>query len=141
MKYLGCSLILILIATLPLLPQQHDHGPMTAADGASDEHDQRHDEDPLRPEITLCATEEPHADGNDVDQGVLEGQRSPPRVTRIDGRPFGRQLAEDAFELGLRPRAVRLVETFLKFVRGEPPGLVVRPELTGYAGAVGIGDE
>src|SRR5258708_195402 len=33
MRYIGCSLILILIAALPLFPRQHDHGQMTAADG------------------------------------------------------------------------------------------------------------
>src|SRR5439155_4206141 len=114
---------------------------MPVPERTADEHDQRYDEDPFRPEITLRTAEDPRAHGNEVDQAVLEGQRSPPCVARIDGRPFGRQLAEDAFELCLRPRAVRLVETFLKFVQGEPPGLVVRPELTGYAGAVGIGDE
>ena len=45
---------------------------MAVAEGAADEHDQRHDEDPLRPEVAVAAGKDPDQDGNQIHERVLE---------------------------------------------------------------------
>src|SRR5438105_11986950 len=112
---------------------------------AAREHDQRGDEDPLRPEVAVGAGEEPDEDRDDVDDPVLERQRAPAPVAGVDARELRRrQLPQRVPQLRLGARGLRLVQPLLELVEREPAGLITRRShvqiLPRYSKGPGDGD-
>src|SRR5919108_2342379 len=99
---------------------------MGTGERAAREHEQRAEQHPLRPEVSVRAAEEPDTDRDDVHERVLQCQRLPTRIAELDRRQLrGWQLSEDVAELSLGSRGVGLVEPFLEFLEREPSRLVV----------------
>ena len=90
----------------------------------------------------MRAAEEPHADGDQVHERVLQRERLPPGIAQPHGRELRcRQLAQHVTELAFGACCMRLVETLLELLQRQAPGLVVLAELCRSPRAVGIGGE
>jgi arsenate reductase len=112
------------------------------AEGPTREHEERRDKHPLRPEVALSPRDEPDEDCDEVEQRVLEGERPPAGVVRVDALKLGRgELAKHRLELRLGARFLRLVQALLKLFESETSRLVVDAELTDDPGPVGVGNE
>src|SRR4051812_17144673 len=94
---------------------------------AAEVHDERAEEDPLRPEVAVVFREGPDQNADHVDEGVLERKRAPAEVARPEARRrlAPRELPERALEISTGARGVHLGEPALELVERQPSAVVV----------------